>query len=217
MREINKKTKIVAFLIAIVIIVGIIVTLTMGLNFDLRYQEAKQIKLYLGKDFEISDIKQITNEILSHQSVMIQKIEVYEDTVNILTNEITEEQKNNIINKVNEKYGTELSADSIQITTIPHTKGRDIIKPYVSPFILATVVILVYMAIRYYKLGVIQTVLKTIIFLVITQGVLLSVMAIVRIPIGRLTIPMVLAVYILSLVGITTYFEKRLREKKKEE
>lgn len=217
MREINKKTKIVAFLIAIVIIVGIIVTLTMGLNFDLRYQEAKQIKLYLGKDFEISDIKQITNEILSHQSVMIQKIEVYEDTVNILTNEITEEQKNNIINKVNEKYGTELSADSIQITTIPHTKGRDIIKPYVSPFILATVVILVYMAIRYYKLGVIQTVLKTIIFLVITQGVLLSVMAIVRIPIGRLTIPMVLAVYILSLVGITTYFEKRLKEKKKEE
>ena len=217
MKEMSKKMKIMALIIALVILVGIIVTFTVGLNFDLRYQEAKQIKLYLGKDFEISDIKQITNEILSHQSVMIQKIEVYEDTVNILTNEITEEQKNNIINKVNEKYGTELSADSIQITTIPHTKGRDIIKPYVSPFILATVVILVYMAIRYYKLGVIQTVLKTIIFLVITQGVLLSVMAIVRIPIGRLTIPMVLAVYILSLVGITTYFEKRLKEKKKEE
>lgn len=42
-------------------------------------------------------------------------------------------------------------------------------------------------------------------------------MEIARIPIGRVTIPLVLAVYVLSLMGITTCFEKRLSQKKKEE
>lgn len=217
MKDISKKTKIVISLIAIIIIAGMIVTLTIGLNFDLKYQETKRIQLYLGKDFEISDMKQITNEVLQNQLVVLQKVEVYEDTISILANDITEEQKSNIVNKVNEKYGTELSADSIEITTIPHTRGRDIVKPYVLPFTIATVIILAYMVARYYKLGVIKTIGKTAIVLVVAQALLLSVIAIARIPIGRSTIPMVLIVYTLALVGVTVDLEKKLKEKKKEE
>jgi preprotein translocase subunit SecF len=217
MKNISKKTKIITLLIAIVIIIGIIVTLTLGLKFDLRYQETKRIELYLEKDFEISDIKQITDEVLSNQNVIIQKVEVYEDTVSIIAKDITDEEKTNLIEKINEKYETELSADSIETTTIPHTRGRDIIKPYITPFIIATIIILIYMAVRYYKIGAIKTVLKSICILVVTQAVLLSVIAIARIPVGRLTIPMVLAVYVLSLIGITTCFEKKLNDKKKEE
>lgn len=209
--------KIVALFIAIVIIAGIIVTLTIGLNFDLRYQQAQRIQLYIEKDFEISDIKEMTDEILPNQKVIIQKVEVYEDTVSILAKEITEEQKANIIEKINEKYETELSADSTEITTIPHTRGRDIIKPYIVPFVIATVIILVYMAIRYYKLGFVQVILKTVLGLIIVQAILLSIIAITRIPIGRLTIPMVLVVYVLTLLGVTNHWEKKLSEMKKEE
>lgn len=217
MKKISKKTKIIAVLIAIIMIAGISVIATIGLNFELRYQEAKKVQLYLTKNFEISDIKQITDEVLPNQEVMLQKVEVFEDTVSIIAKDITEEQKANIINKINEKYETELSADSTEITTIPHTRGRDIIKPYVWPFIIATAIILIYMAARYRKLGAIKTVFKTAILLVITQATLLSIMAITRIPIGRLTIPIVLIVYILSLLGMTTCLEKKLKEKKEEE
>lgn len=217
MKEISKKAKIIAFLVAIIIIAGVIVTLTIGLNFDLRYQETKKIQLYLEKDFEISDIKKITNEVLPNQDVMIQKVEVYEDSVSIISADITEEQKASLIDKINEKYETELSADSTEITTIPHTRGRDIIRPYIVPFLIATAIILVYMAIRYRKLGMIKTILKTAFLLVVAQAVLLSVIAVTRIPIGRVTIPLVLAVYVLSLLGITSYFEKKLADKKQEE
>lgn len=217
MEEISKKAKIIALLVAIIIIAGVIVTLTIGFNFDLRYQETKKIQLYLEKEFKISDIKEITNEVLTNQNVMIQKVEVYEDSVSIISNDITEEQKTNLINKINEKYGTELSADSTEITTIPHTRGRDIIGPYIVPFLIVTAIILVYMAIRYRKLGMVKTILKTAFLLVIAQVVLLSVISITRIPIGRITIPLVLAVYVLSLLGVTNYFEKKLSEKKKEE
>lgn len=217
MKNMSKKTKITAFILAIIIIVGIAITLTIGLNYDLKYQETQKIQLYIGKEFEIAEIKEITNEILPNQPVIIQKVEVYEDTVNIIAKEITDEQKSSIIDKVNEKYQTELSADSTEITNTPHTKGRDIIKPYIWPFIIATAIILVYIAARYYKLGSIKTILKTAIAIIIAQAVLLSIIAIARIPVGRLTIPLVLVVYMLTLLGVTTKLEKKLKENKKEE
>lgn len=217
MKNMDKKIKIVALFIAIVMIVGIIVVLTVGFNFDLRYQETKKIQLNLEKNFQISDIEQITDEILPNQKVVIQKVEVYEDVVSILTKDMTEEQKNNMIQKINEKYGTEISADNIGIITIPHTRGRDIIKPYAMPFIIATAIIFVYMVIRYYKLGIVKTIARTALIAVLAQVILASIVAITRIPIGRITIPLVLAVYVLSLLGITSCLEKELSEKKKEE
>ena len=216
MKNITKKQKIIFAIIALIIIIGAVITLTIGLNFDLRYQEAKRIELYLEKDYEISDIKQITDEIIPDQNVIIQKVEVFEDSVRIIAKEITEEQKQNLVNKINEKYETELDAESTEIVTIPHTRGRDIVKPYIIPFAIATIIILVYMGVRYRKLGTIKTILKTVIVSIIAQAVLLSLIAIIRIPIGRLTIPMVIAVYLLTLIGMTTKFEKELGVTKEE-
>ena len=61
MKKMTKKQKILIAIIALIIIAGIIITATIGLNFDLRYQESKKVELYLEKDFEISDIKAITD------------------------------------------------------------------------------------------------------------------------------------------------------------
>lgn len=217
MKEITKKQKIAMIILAIIIIAGLAITFTLGFNFDLRMQETKKVELYLENSFEIEDIKNITNEVFPNQEVMIQKVEVYEDSVSITVKEITEEQKQNLINKVNEKYGTELTADSTEIVTIPHTRGRDLLKPYILPFIIATAIILVYMAIRYRKLGAIKTILKTTFLLVVAQAVLFSVIAMTRIPVGRLTMPMVIIVYLFTLLGITTKLEKQLASKKEEE
>ena len=217
MKTMTKKQKILSVIIAVIIIAGAIVTGVKGLNYDLRYQETKNIELYIAKDFEIADIKVITDEVMGKSPVIIRKVEVYEDSVSITAKEITDEQKQSIIDKINEKYQTELSADSTQIQTIPHTRGRDIVKPYITPFIISTAIILVYMAIRYRKIGVLRTLLKTIAISVIAQAVLLSIIAITRIPVGRLTIPMIVTVYMLTLVGLTTNFEKKLEIKKEEE
>ena len=75
--------------------------------------------------------------------------------------------------------------------------------------VIATIIILVYMAIRYYKLGILKTIAETIGILILAQALLLSIMAITRIPVGRVTIPLVIAIYILTLLGITSYFEKK--------
>lgn len=216
MKEITKKQKILMIILAIIIIAGLVITFTLGFNFDLRMQETKKVELYLENSFEIADIKNITNEVFSNQDVIIQKVEVYEDSVSIIAKEITEEQKQSLIDKINEKYGTELTADSTEIVTIPHTRGRDLLKPYVMTFSIATIIILVYIMIRYRKLGIIRTLLKVLFISVMAQATLFSVIAITRIPIGRLTMPMVIIVYLFTLLGITTKLEKQLASKKEE-
>lgn len=217
MKNMSVKSKILIIIMIIVIVAGIIVIGTKGFNFDLKYEKSQKIELYLEQEFEIDDIKAITNEVMPGKQVIIQKVEVFEDTISIIAKEITDEEKSSLITKINEKYGTELSADSVEIENIPHTRGRDIIMPYVVPFIIATVIILVYMAVRYPKLGSVKAIAKVIGVNILTQIILMSVIAITRIPFGRLTIPMVLVVYLLTMIGMTTKFEKQLENKKVED
>ena len=204
--------KIIIALIAIIIIAGITIICTTGLNFDLQSQDSKKIELYLKKEFETADIEKITNEVMGNQEVIIQKVEVYEDTASVIAKEITDEQKQNLITKVNEKYGTELKAEDIEIKTVTNLRGRDIVKPYIIPFATVLAVTLAYMAIRYRKLKSIKIILKTGIVAILAQALLLSIIAITRIPVGRLTMPAVIAVYILTICILTNKFEKQLKK-----
>ena len=158
----QKNTIILTVLIAIILIVGAIVIATKGLAFELKYQDSQKVELNIGKEFKTEDVKQITNEVFDNQPVKIQAIEVYKDAISITTTEISEEQKTNLVNKINEKYETELKSEDITIESIPHTRGRDIIKPYITPFIIITIIILVYLMIRYYKLNSLKVLIESI-------------------------------------------------------
>ncbi len=217
MKQFIKSKQLKIILIALVIIAGIVMIAVKGFNFDLKYQDTQRVELYLKTEFNISDIRQITDEVFGIQKVMIQKVEVFEDSVSITTTSISDEQKSNLITKINEKYGTELTAEDTVVEDIGHTRGRDIIKPYIIPFVIAVIVVLIYLGIRYHKLSIAKVLAKSIGIMALAQILLFSVIAITRIPIGRLTIPMVILVYLLTLFGITNMFEKDLAKKKLEE
>ena len=217
MKQFIKSKQLKIALIVLVIIAGIIMIAIKGFNFDLKYQDTQRIELYLQTEFNIADIKQITNEVLDNQKVMIQKVEVFEDSVSITTTSISDEQKNNLITKINEKYGTEITAEDTTVENISHTRGRDIIKPYIIPFVMASIVVLIYLGVRYYKLNMAKVIAKSIGVMALAQILLFSIIAITRIPIGRLTIPMVILVYLLTLFGITNQFEKNLSKRNLEE
>ena len=218
MKENVKKIKaIILFISLIIIIAGIAAVLIAGFNFDLKYQQSKQVELYINKEFNINDVKQIAEEVMPGQDVIIQKVEVFEDTISIISNDINEEQKNNLVTKINEKYETELNADEIDVVSIPHTKLKDILKPFVLPFIIATIIILFYIGIRYNKIGIVKATIGTAAVLIWAQTILFSIMAIARIPIGMLTGSMIFIVYIVTLIATTTYLEKRIAEIKEKE
>lgn len=210
------KNKIIAMILALIVIIGIIMVAVKGFAFDLTYQKAKRVEFALNQNFEIKDIKQITDEVLNDQKVVIQKIEVFEDAVSILAKDITDEQKQELVNKLNEKYTTEFTTEEIEIEEVDNFRGRDLIKPYIMPFVVATILVLAYIAIRYHSLGIKRVIGKTIVGIVVSQVVLASIMAIVRIPVGKLTIPMVLIVYIVSLYISVSSFEKKMAKRENE-
>lgn len=206
----QKETKILVALIAVILVVGAIMIFAKGLAFELKYQETQKVEINLGKEFNESDIRNITNEIFGKQKVKIQAIEVYKDAISITTTNITEEQKSELITKINEKYETELKSDDIEIENISHTRGRDIIKPYIIPFVVTTIIILGYLLVRYNKLNVLKVLIQSIGIIVLAQLILLCIMAITRMPIGKFTIPTVLLVYMVSTYICTTKFDKDL-------
>ena len=216
MKRITKQQKIILIISLIIITIGTVIAATIGFNFDLRYDKSQKVELFLNKEFNVKDIKAIAKEVLGKKAVLIQKVEVYEDTVSIVAEEITEEQKQKLVEKVNEKYQTDLKAEIITIENIPHNRGRDIVKPYIMPLVIATVLILVYLAVRYRKLGNIDVLLETIATIVLVQADLFGLIAITRIPVGRLTIPMAITAYLLTLIVCTNKYEERLSKKLEE-
>lgn len=216
MKQLTKFNKIIIAIIVALIIIATIITATIGFEVELKFKDSQKIELYLEKEFEMSDIQNITNEVFKNQKVIIQKIEVYEDALSITASEITEDQKEQIINKVNEKYNTQVSVDQVNITTVPRLRIRKMFTQYIVPFIIALGIILIYMAIRYFKLGSIKVVGQTLLTIIITQIILFSVIAITRIPLGRITIPMVITVLVFTLLTLTTNYEKKLKRIKEQ-
>lgn len=209
MKQITEKNKkICAFiLIALIIMAGIIVTIVFGFNKELKYQQSQSVEVYVEQKVDRAKIKEIANEVLGRNN-MIQTIEIYQDMVSIRAKNISEEQKNDIVNKIKENYEFEQTAEDTTINTIAETRIRDMYKKYVLPIIIAEVLVLIYMVIRYYKNGIIKVAMSTIFVPVIGELVLLSIIAITRIPLGRLTPILVIAVYIISLLCVINKNEK---------
>ena len=213
----QKAKKIVIVLLALLLVTGAIILCSNKLVFGLNYEKNNKVELNLGKQFEVKDIKEITNEIFGNQPVLIQPIEVYKDAVSITTTKITDEQKTNLVTKINEKYGTELKAEEVTIEENTHFRGREILKPYLTPFIITTVIVLAYLAIRYYKLNSLKVIAKAIGIMALAQIILFAIITVTRMPIDVVTMPIVLTLYAISTYVCTTKFDKELEKKKQEE
>ncbi len=204
----QKNIKIITLAVmAIVIIIGIVFVSIYGFNKELRFKQCQSIEIYVENKVDKTKIKEIANEVLGKKNI-VQTVEIYEDMVLIKAETITEEQKNNIVNKVKENYEFEQTAEDTTINTMPTTRIRDMYKQYTLPFIISGVLVLIYMAIRYYKKGILKVIGRTILFPVIGELLLLSIIAIARIPIGIFTPVLVIAMYIVTILFVVIENEK---------
>lgn len=211
--------KIVYAVLAVIIVIGIIVIATVGFNVDVIYSNHREIKVYVGKDYNIDEVKQIVNEVIPEEKVVINKVEKFNDSFIVKVNKISDEQLESLKQKISEKY--EISEENrdnmITDSYIGSFRIRDLIRPYVQPIIISTVVILVYMGVRYKKLGIAKVIMQEIIVLVMAMALLLSVIAITRCPVNRAFIPAGLTVYVLTIITTNLQFTKQLENLKSKE
>ena len=149
MKQRNKKIIAIAIL-ALIILAGIVVVNILGFNKQLEFKQGQSIDVYVKKEIDEKKIKEIANEVLGKEN-MVQLVEIYKDMVTIRAEQITEEQKNNIVNKIKENYEFDQTAEETIINTVPATRILDMYKHYVVPMLISGVIILAYMLIRYNK------------------------------------------------------------------
>ena len=201
--------RVVSILLICLLIAGIIVIAVKGFNVGLKYSENTQIAINIGKTFEINDIKQITSEVFKGQRVIIQKVELYEDMVQITVKEASEGQINELNTKINEKYELENSIDDVEVVQNANVRLRTLIKPYILPISILSIVTILYAMIVYRKQGILYVLYTTAMAIVAPQAILSSLYAVTRIPINRLTSIIAVVVYIASITITMIYFGKK--------
>ena len=205
----QKNIKIIVIsIMTLVILAGIVVTGIYGFNKELKYSQSQSIDVYIEQEVDVSKIKEIVKENLGNSNNMVQTVEIYKDLVTIRAKEITDEQKNNIVNKIKENYEFSQTAEDTTINTVPATKLIDMYKKYIVPFAISGVLVLIYMAIRYYKKRILKVIGRTIIFPIFGELFLLSIIALARIPVGRFTPVLVITMYIASILMVIKQNEK---------
>ncbi len=200
--------KILLLGITLLIVAGIVVVALRGINVSLILQKHDAINLLVGKEVSITDIENICREVFGDKKVIIRKLELFNDSVNIVAESITDEEKTNLINKINEKYQTEFTVENTEVQTISNIRVRDLIRPYIRPFVISLLVILTYILIRFRKKNILKILLKTFFVVVLTEALLASIIAITRIPLVPIMINLMAIIAVIELVIIIGNLEK---------
>lgn len=208
------KKKICYAILICIIIAGSIVIGTIGLNVDIAYSKNVKIDVYLGKEYNHEEVKQIAKEVFERDRILLQQVEYYGDMFSLTIAQKADENMDEKIellnNKINEKYELENKKEDIRVTYQPKIKLSSIITPYIIPLAISVAVILVYTLIRFRKIGIIKTLVFYILTIAASEAIYLSILAITRFPINRVVVPVGLCIYILVITIITAIQEKKL-------
>lgn len=199
--------------LSLLILAGIVVVLFRGFNVNFLLEKHEVVEFTIGKDFELSDVYDICREVFGNKKVVLRKIEVFNDSVSINVNSITNEEKENLVNKLNEKYGTEKEVSSVEVKTVANVRIRDWVKPYIKPISVSAVIILAYIAIIFREDNLLEVFTKIVGTMILTILAILSVFAICRVPMSPIYIMLLTAI---ALLELTIYIAKLSNKEIKE-
>ena len=201
MKNINNIMRIIMVIFALIILSGIIMICVKGYNYDLLYSKSVRMNIYLTKEFKVNEIEEIAKEILGTNKLKVQQGNTFGTVVSIVAKEITEEQQNNIIQKLNEKYEIEINKDEdLIVAQIPQVNIIEITTKYISPLVITTIVILVYFVIRYRSQGLIKCIGIPVLTLIGVSALYVSIIALTRIPVNEFFIIFLVLIYFLTLI-----------------
>lgn len=213
MRKMSTKKaskKIVILGIILLVLAGIIVVSLKGFRVSLLFGKHETVELKVGKEVDIEVAKEICEEVFGNKKYVLKELEVFGDSIQINTDSITDEEKTNLINQINEKFGTDKTVDDLNISSVSNRRIRDVVKPYGMPIVCSFAIVFIYMAIRFRKINAVQMILHFLLKFILTEAILLSAIAIIRLPVTDLVIYGLVIVAVGELVYDLAKGEQRL-------
>ena len=210
--------KIIYGILALIVLVGAVLVVTIGLRLDMKNDANTKIYVYIGKEFDINDIEQIAKETFETDTAIVQKVEIYNEMALITIKEQNTENINEKIeslnSKINEKYGLENKKEDIVINNETKINMYSVIKPYILPMLISLIVILVYSSIIYRKLGILKNIIIYVLTVIGSQLLYASILVITRLPFNMFIIPIGLIIYAITIVVVTIIKQKQLNDYK---
>lgn len=203
------KNKLLYLILIIVIIVGAIVYKVKGINKELNYSNRQEFEISAASTFDVSKVEEIVKSVISNRPIKVQKVERFENALEISSTEILEEEKENIINKINEEYNENISNENAKITSVTVTRLIDILMPYIVPATIAMVIVVFYFVILYNKIGITELLTKGILLPILIELSYYALIVITRIPFGKITNSIAVGIFILTIGMLTICFQKQ--------
>ena len=208
--------KIIYGILALIVLVGAVLVVTIGLKLDMKNDANTKIYVYIGKEFDNNDIEQIAKETFETDTAIVQKVEIYNEMALITIKEQNTENINEKIeslnSKINEKYGLENKTEDIVINNETKINMYSVIKPYILPMLISLIVILVYSSIIYRKLGILKNIIIYVLTVIGSQLLYASILVITRLPFNMFIIPIGLITYAITIVVVTIIKQKQLND-----
>ena len=192
--------KILIILAVIIAIAGIAMIAVKGFKYGILYSNTQRLNIYFENDFEIKDVEQIAKEVLGN-NIIVRKGNLFGTVASITASEITDEQKENLITKLNEKYEIEIDKEKDVVTmNVPQTNMYDIISSYITPAVIIFILVLVYSAIRFKKQGIVKSLVIPMLSTILVLAVYVGIYAIARIPVNDLFMVFAMLLFIATLI-----------------
>lgn len=206
--KLSGSKKILLLGIILLIIAGIVVVALKGVKVSLTLQQHETVNIYIGKKVELKELKKLCKEVFENETVNVRENEYFSESFCINIETITDEEKTKLVEKINEKFDTDLSVESLSVNTVSNIRIRDIVKPYVKPVIISTVLIIAYMIIRFRKMSAIKLLAKIFGIIVLTEAVIFSLIAIIRMPLSPIIINLMAVIAVIELIIYINKIEK---------
>lgn len=212
MKVSKNNKKIVILGVSLLILAGIIIIALKGLNVALMFGKHEAVEIKLDKEVDLIAVKDVCKDVFVNKKFVVKGLEVFNESAQINVESITDEEKNNLVQKINEKFETNKPVDDLKIYSVSNKRIRDVLKLYIKPMIISFAIVFVYMLIRFRKIEPIKIIIDFIAKVILTEAVLLSITAITRLPVSDLLINLFMVVAVTQLICHISKSEKNLSE-----
>ena len=197
--KLSGSKKIILLGIILLIIAGIVVVALKGVKVSLILQQHEEINVYIGKPTDIKDMKDICKDVFKDKRFVVRNLDIFADAYSINVESVINEEKDELIKKVNEKFGVNITTEDISEKTVSNIRIRDIVKPYIKPVLISAVLMAVYVVIRFRKENAFKLLGKILGIIILTEAVIFSVIAVLRIPLSAMMINLMLVIAVIEL------------------
>ncbi len=206
MFNITKKTKVFYIIPVVIIIIGIIMGfVNHGFNLDTDFKGGTSITVDMGKDFDDSALNDFVEKTVGIDAT-VQKSGATNAVIKTVA--LTQEQKGTLLDALKEEY--QIDTETLSFEMVSGTIGAETSQKAVIAIVIAVVLMLVYIAIRFEVLSGVAAVMA----LIHDVLIMLAVYVIFKIPVNSSFVAAILTILGYSINATIVVFD-RVRENQK--